>query len=92
MDLAVAGDDGDRTWDIAGVEVTREHVSHAGQPFRREATAGHSLLLIIILPVFVRYNGGGLRWIESLLAKPSSLRTAQPATPRNRINLPRNTT
>jgi hypothetical protein len=91
MDLAVAGHDRDRTRDVAGVEVTSEHVSHAGQPFRREATAGHSLLLII-LPVFVRYNGGGLRWIESLLAKPSSLRTAQPATPRNRINLPRNTT
>jgi hypothetical protein len=71
MDLAVAGDDSDRTRDIAGVEVTREHVSHAGQPFRREATAGHSLLLII-LSIFVRYNGGGLRWIGLLLVKPSS--------------------
>jgi len=60
MDLAVAGDDSDRARDVAGVEVTSEHVSHAGQPFRREATAGHSLLLII-LSIFVRYNGGGLR-------------------------------
>jgi hypothetical protein len=36
MDLAVAGDDSDRTWDVAGVEVTTEHVSHASQPFRRK--------------------------------------------------------
>jgi hypothetical protein len=56
VDLAVAGDNGDRTWDVAGVEVTREHVSHAGQPFRRETTAGHSLLLII-LSIFVRESG-----------------------------------
>jgi hypothetical protein len=33
MDLAVAGDDSDRAWDVTGVEVTREHVSHPGQPF-----------------------------------------------------------
>jgi len=80
MDLAVAGDDSDRTRDVAGVDVTLQYVSHAGQPFRREATAGHRLLLII-LSRFARYNGGGLRRIELLLAKPSSLRTAhsQPA-------------
>jgi len=47
MDPAAAGDDGDRTRDEACVEVTREHVSHAGQPFRREATACHFLLLIV---------------------------------------------
>jgi hypothetical protein len=34
MDLAVTGDDSDRTRDVAGVDVTREHVSDAGQPFR----------------------------------------------------------
>jgi hypothetical protein len=48
MDLAVAGDDGDRTRDETGVDVAREHVSHAGQPFRREATSGHLLLLICV--------------------------------------------
>jgi hypothetical protein len=57
MDLAVAGDDSDRTWDVASVEVTREHVSHAGQPFRREATAGHSLSLII-LSIFAEASAG----------------------------------
>jgi hypothetical protein len=46
VDLAVAGDDGDSTRDVAAVDVTVQHFSHAGQPFRREATAGHSLLLI----------------------------------------------
>jgi hypothetical protein len=56
VDLAVAGDDGDRTWDVAGVDVTNEHVSHAGQPFRREATGGHSLLLILSV-----YPGAGWR-------------------------------
>jgi hypothetical protein len=81
MDLAVAGDDSDRTRDVAGVEVTREHVSHAGQPFRREATAGHSLLLLIILSIFVRYNGSGLRWIGLLLAKPSSFVGGHPDLP-----------
>jgi hypothetical protein len=60
MDLAAAGDDSDRTRDVAGVEVTGEHVPDAGQPFRREATAGHSLLLTLV-PVFVRYDGGGDR-------------------------------
>jgi hypothetical protein len=30
MDLAVTGDDSDRTRDAAGVEVTREHVPNAG--------------------------------------------------------------
>jgi hypothetical protein len=34
MDLAVAGDDSDRTWDIASVEVTGKHLSHPGQPLR----------------------------------------------------------
>jgi hypothetical protein len=47
VDLAVTGDDGDRTRDVAGVKVTTEHVSHASQPFRREAASGHVLLLIV---------------------------------------------
>jgi hypothetical protein len=46
MDLAVAGDDSDRTRDVAVVDMTLQHVSHPGQPFRREATSGHGLLLI----------------------------------------------
>jgi len=29
--------------------VTREHVSHAGKPFRREATSGHSFLRILVI-------------------------------------------
>ena len=57
MALAVTGDDSDRTRDVAGVEVTGEHVSYAGQSFRREATAGHFLLLIL-LSVFAHYDGG----------------------------------
>jgi hypothetical protein len=44
MDLAVTGDDGDRTRDVAGVDVTLKHVSHAGQPSRREAADGHDRL------------------------------------------------
>jgi hypothetical protein len=44
----VAGDDSGRARDVAGVEVTREHVAHPGQPFRREAAAGHSLPFIIL--------------------------------------------
>jgi hypothetical protein len=43
MNLAVTDDDSDRTRDVASVEVTREYVSHAGQPFRRKATSGHYL-------------------------------------------------
>jgi hypothetical protein len=74
VDLAVAGDDSDRTRDVTGVEVTREHVSHAGQPFRREATAGHSLLLI--LSIFVRYICSQSVLVESPLA------TWQPTYPR----------
>jgi hypothetical protein len=46
VDLAVAGDDGHHSRDVAGVDVTLQHVSHARQPFRRETTSGHSLLLI----------------------------------------------
>jgi regulator of PEP synthase PpsR (kinase-PPPase family) len=34
MDLAVAGDDGDRTRDVAGTDVALENVSHTSQPFR----------------------------------------------------------
>jgi hypothetical protein len=34
MDFAVAGDNGDRTGDQAGVDVTLEYVLHARQPFR----------------------------------------------------------
>jgi hypothetical protein len=59
MDLAVTGDDSDRTRDVAGVEVTGEHVPHAGQPFRREAAAsGHFLLLITLTKVNVDFAGG----------------------------------
>ena len=47
VDLAAAGDDGDRTRDVAGVDVTLQHVSHPGQPFRREASSGHGLLLTL---------------------------------------------
>jgi hypothetical protein len=43
----VAGDDGDRTRDVAGIDETTEHVSHAGQPLRRQATGGHAPLLIL---------------------------------------------
>jgi hypothetical protein len=57
VDLAVAGDDSDRTRDVAGVDVTLQHVSHAGQPFRREATSGHNLLLIC--PCFYPERGHG---------------------------------
>jgi len=46
VNLTVTGDDSDRTRDVAGVDVTLQHGSHAGQPFRREATSGHGLLLI----------------------------------------------
>jgi hypothetical protein len=45
VDRTVAGDDGDRTRGEAGVDVTHEQVSHADQPFRREPTSGHALLL-----------------------------------------------
>jgi hypothetical protein len=41
VDLAAAGDDGDRARTVAGIDVALEHVSHAGKPFRREATCGH---------------------------------------------------
>jgi hypothetical protein len=57
----VAGDDSDRTWDVAGVQVTREHVAHAGQPFRREATSGHSLLLILSEALSARSRIAGRR-------------------------------
>jgi hypothetical protein len=42
MNLAAAGDDGDRPGDKAGVKVAGEHVSHPDQPFRREAASAHS--------------------------------------------------
>jgi hypothetical protein len=73
VDLAVPGDDSDRTRDVAGVEVTREHFSHAGQAFRREAAGGHSRLLIL-MSVLVPYDGGGLRWIQLLLGKLAAAR------------------
>lgn len=50
--LAVTGDDCDRTGDVAGLDVTGEHVSHPGQPFRREASGGHSLFLIVAVCTF----------------------------------------
>jgi hypothetical protein len=64
MDLAVAGDDSDRTRDVAGVYVTLQHLSHAGQPFRREATGGHFVLLV--LSEFVRNYS---QWLTSLLVR-----------------------
>ena len=39
-------DDGDHTRGEAGVDEPPEHVSHAGQPSRREPIVGHALLLM----------------------------------------------
>ena len=47
VDLAVAGNDGDRTRDEAVVEVTSERVAYPGDSIRREPTGGHFLLLIM---------------------------------------------
>jgi hypothetical protein len=33
VDLAAAGEDGDRTRDVAGVDVTFQHVPHPAEPF-----------------------------------------------------------
>jgi hypothetical protein len=41
MNLAVAGEDGNRTRNESGVDVTLEQLSHPSQPFQREATSSH---------------------------------------------------
>ena len=40
--------------DVAGVDVTAEHVSYPGQPFRRKASGAHSLFLILAVCTFGR--------------------------------------